>query len=155
MVLGKCSGCKENDASKPVVNPEIDPITKRSRRSQEVALLGQGFVCHGTNCMPCNRSPVPRCALGAQRGLFSGTGFGKSNTSFMLSRQANMEKLRRENNSLKTELAMEFRQFRKPVDSSSADRIAQVRSNTRRKDGHEIYFSSCCTRSTRTLVRKA
>ena len=38
-----------------------------------------------------------------------------------------MEKLRRENESLKTELAMEFRQFRKPVDSSSADRIAQVR----------------------------
>lgn len=38
-----------------------------------------------------------------------------------------MEKLRRENSSLKTELAMEFRQFRKPVDSGSADRIAQVR----------------------------
>lgn len=37
-----------------------------------------------------------------------------------------MEKLRRENESLKTELAMEFRQFKKPVDSSSADRIAQV-----------------------------
>lgn len=38
-----------------------------------------------------------------------------------------MEKLRRENNSLKTELAMEFRQFRKPVDAGSADRVAQVR----------------------------
>eukprot|EP00903_Cladosiphon_okamuranus_P016522 g15243.t1 len=37
-----------------------------------------------------------------------------------------MEKLRRENESLKTELAMEFRQFRKPVDSSSVDRIAQL-----------------------------
>ncbi len=38
-----------------------------------------------------------------------------------------MEKLRRENDSLKTELAMEFRQFRKPVDSSSVERLAQVR----------------------------
>lgn len=50
-----------------------------------------------------------------------------------------MEKLRRENNSLKTELAMEFRQFRKPVDSSSADRIAQVRSNIRKGRARKLY----------------
>lgn len=37
-----------------------------------------------------------------------------------------MEKLRRENEHLKTELAMEFRQFRKPGDSGSSDRTAQV-----------------------------
>lgn len=37
-----------------------------------------------------------------------------------------MEKLRRENDALKTELAMEFRQFRKPADSGSSDRVAQV-----------------------------
>ena len=37
-----------------------------------------------------------------------------------------MEKLRRENEHLKTELAMEFRQFRKPGDSSSSDRTSQV-----------------------------
>lgn len=37
-----------------------------------------------------------------------------------------MEKLRRENDTLKTELAMEFRQFRKPADPGSSDRVAQV-----------------------------
>lgn len=37
-----------------------------------------------------------------------------------------MEKLRRENDALKTELAMEFRQFRKPVDTGSSDRVVQV-----------------------------
>lgn len=40
--------------------------------------------------------------------------------------QANMEKLRQENDVLKTELAMEFRQFKKPVDSASSDRLAKV-----------------------------
>lgn len=38
-----------------------------------------------------------------------------------------MEKLRRENDSLKTELAMEFRQYRKPVDAGSAERTSQVK----------------------------
>lgn len=50
-----------------------------------------------------------------------------------------MEKLRRENESLKTELAMEFRQFRKPVDSSSADRIAQVRFGTNGQKNSLLY----------------
>lgn len=37
-----------------------------------------------------------------------------------------MEKLRCENDALKTELAMEFRQFKRPVDTGSSDRISQV-----------------------------
>ncbi|CBJ49101.1 outer dynein arm docking complex protein like [Ectocarpus siliculosus] len=52
--------------------------------------------------------------------------YAEESQQLLRKQQANMEKLRRENNSLKTELAMEFRQFRKPVDSSSADRIAQL-----------------------------
>ena len=37
-----------------------------------------------------------------------------------------MDKLRRENDNLKAELAMEFRHFKKPLDSASSDRVTQV-----------------------------
>ncbi|CAM9484441.1 unnamed protein product [Scytosiphon promiscuus] len=52
--------------------------------------------------------------------------YAEESQQLLRKQQTNMEKLRRENDSLKTELAMEFRQFRKPVDASSADRIAQL-----------------------------
>lgn len=40
--------------------------------------------------------------------------------------KATLEKLVRENETLKTELAMEFRHFKKPVDSGSSDRVIRV-----------------------------
>lgn len=49
-----------------------------------------------------------------------------------------MEKLRRENEHLKTELAMEFRQFKKPGDSGSSDRTEQVLSSEHEKCKREV-----------------
>eukprot|EP00904_Undaria_pinnatifida_P006019 jgi/Undpi1/2547/HiC_scaffold_13.g05926.m1 len=52
--------------------------------------------------------------------------YAEESQQLLRKQQANMEKLRRENEHLKTELAMEFRQFRKPGDSSSSDRTSQL-----------------------------
>ncbi|CAM9300456.1 unnamed protein product, partial [Choristocarpus tenellus] len=52
--------------------------------------------------------------------------YAEESQHLLRKQQINMEKLRRENTGLKTELAMEFRQFKKPVDSSSTERLSQL-----------------------------